>query len=112
LGNKRLSRSTRLGHPRRQQSQSLIGLPDDKMLGAGMALRTDHLDCLAAARMESIEDPNLKRRTPGSMKLVRGCLEESIPAPFPATARASGEPGPNQCRLVQFAQFLPSAPES
>ncbi|QMU58644.1 MAG: hypothetical protein GKR98_10845 [Boseongicola sp.] len=34
-----------------------------------------------------------------------GCTDESIPAPMPATARAQGEAGPNQCRLVQFTIF-------
>jgi len=34
-----------------------------------------------------------------------GCTDASIPAPMPDTARAQGEPGPNQCRLVQFAVF-------
>jgi hypothetical protein len=32
-----------------------------------------------------------------------GCTDESIPVLFPATARADGTPGPNQCRLVQMA---------
>ena len=41
-----------------------------------------------------------------------GCTEESLPPPMPATARASGEPGPNICRLVQNVQFLPERPES
>ena len=41
-----------------------------------------------------------------------GCTDESIPAPMPATARAQGEPGPNTCRLMQFAIFSDVAPES
>ncbi len=41
-----------------------------------------------------------------------GCTDESIPAPMPATARAQGEPGPNQCRLVQFSIFTSNAPQS
>ena len=41
-----------------------------------------------------------------------GCTDESIPGPMPATARAQGEAGPNACRLMQFAIFQPSAPES
>ena len=41
-----------------------------------------------------------------------GCTDESIPAPMPATARASGEAGPNTCRLVQFAIFKAPQPAS
>ena len=41
-----------------------------------------------------------------------GCTDESIPAPMPDTARAQGEAGPNQCRLMQFAIFKPEAPAS
>ena len=41
-----------------------------------------------------------------------GCTEESIPAPMPAAARAQGEAGPNQCRLMQFTIFQPATPES
>jgi len=36
-----------------------------------------------------------------------GCTDESIPAPFPDTARADGIPGPNPCQLFQFAIFMP-----
>lgn len=32
-----------------------------------------------------------------------GCTDESLPPPFPDTAKADGDPGPNACRLVQFA---------
>ena len=35
-----------------------------------------------------------------------GCTDESIPASFPDTARADGEPGPNTCRLIQVARFI------
>ena len=35
-----------------------------------------------------------------------GCTDESIPPAFPATAFASGTPGPNTCRLVQFSIFV------
>ena len=41
-----------------------------------------------------------------------GCTDESIPAPMPATARASGEAGPNTCRLVQFSIFKAPQPAS
>jgi hypothetical protein len=36
-----------------------------------------------------------------------GCAHESIPAAFPDEAKMDGEPGPNTCRLVQVAIFLP-----
>ncbi len=34
-----------------------------------------------------------------------GCTDESLPPPFPDTAKADGEPGPNTCRLIQAAIF-------
>lgn len=34
-----------------------------------------------------------------------GCTDESLPPPFPATAKADGIPGPNTCRLYQVAIF-------
>jgi hypothetical protein len=34
-----------------------------------------------------------------------GCTDESLPPPFPDTAKADGEPGPNECRLIQVAIF-------
>lgn len=37
------------------------------------------------------------------------CAEDGIPAPFPDTAKADGEPGPNTCRLVQVAVFAPES---
>lgn len=36
-----------------------------------------------------------------------GCSDDSIPPPFPETARVQGDPGPNQCRMVQVAIFPP-----
>jgi hypothetical protein len=36
-----------------------------------------------------------------------GCTEASIPAIFPASARADGTPGPNTCQLYQMAVFQP-----
>ena len=35
-----------------------------------------------------------------------GCRDESLPPPFPATAKADGTPGPNTCRLVQDVAFV------
>ncbi len=37
-----------------------------------------------------------------------GCTDESLPAAFPETAKADGEPGPNTCRLYQSAVFQPA----
>lgn len=34
-----------------------------------------------------------------------GCSDESLPPPFPDTAKADGTPGPNQCQLIQDAIF-------
>lgn len=36
-----------------------------------------------------------------------GCSDDSIPKAFPDTARADGNAGSNQCRLVQLAVFEP-----
>jgi hypothetical protein len=38
---------------------------------AGVTPRTDYRDGFTAARVKRIEDPNLNRRTPGSMTLLR-----------------------------------------
>ena len=38
-----------------------------------------------------------------------GCTDESLPPPFPASAKADGIPGPNRCRLIQNAIFLPAS---
>ncbi len=35
-----------------------------------------------------------------------GCTDESLPPPFPDTAKADGAPGPNTCRLVQDAILI------
>ena len=34
-----------------------------------------------------------------------GCKDESLPPPFPQTAKSDGTPGPNSCRLVQDVIF-------
>ena len=34
-----------------------------------------------------------------------GCSDDSLPPPFPDTAKADGVPGPNECQLVQDAIF-------
>jgi hypothetical protein len=36
-----------------------------------------------------------------------GCTDDSLPPPFPATAKSDGVPGPNTCRLYQSATFQP-----
>ena len=42
-----------------------------------------------------------------------GCSTESLPPPFPDTAKADGQPGPNQCRLIQDAIFIqPTSPSN
>jgi hypothetical protein len=41
-----------------------------------------------------------------------GCAEASLPGPMPQSARAQGSAGPNQCAMVQFAQFVPKTPGS
>jgi len=35
-----------------------------------------------------------------------GCRDDSLPPPFPASAKADGIPGPNACRLIQDAIFV------
>ena len=40
-----------------------------------------------------------------------GCTDESLPPPFPDTAKADGTPGPNPCQLFQFAIFAPQQAE-
>ncbi len=37
-----------------------------------------------------------------------GCRTESLPPPFPETAKKNGIPGPNDCRLIQDAIFVPT----
>jgi hypothetical protein len=32
-----------------------------------------------------------------------GCMDESVPPPYPDNAKADGEPGPNTCRAIQTA---------
>lgn len=35
-----------------------------------------------------------------------GCSDESLPPPFPETAKADGTAGPNSCKLIQDAIFI------
>jgi hypothetical protein len=50
--------------------------------------------------------PVLRAYLPEMIHTYRaGCTEASIPAFFPATARADGTPGPNMCQLYQMAVF-------
>jgi hypothetical protein len=50
--------------------------------------------------------PKLPAYMPDMIRTYRGgCTDESLPPPFPASAKADGTPGPNTCRLVQFAIF-------
>ena len=60
-------------------------MANDEVIDAGVTPGTNDGDHLAAARVERIRDPNLKRRTPGSMTLVRQaparphCLARNVP---------------------------------
>ena len=57
--------------------------------------------------------PVIEDRVADMLSTYRGgCTNESIPAPMPASARAQGTPGPNQCRLVQFSIFEPDGNQS
>jgi hypothetical protein len=50
--------------------------------------------------------PKLPEFMPGMIRTYRaGCTDASLPAIFPASATADGEPGPNNCRLWQVAVF-------
>ena len=69
--NQRRSRLSRFCHPRRQQHQCPIELPDDKVLTASMALQTEHCDGFATAGVKRIADLDFKTRTPGSMSLFQ-----------------------------------------
>lgn len=52
--------------------------------------------------------PVIPEFMPGMIQTYReGCTDESLPPIFPATAKADGQPGPNTCRLTQFAVFQP-----
>src|SRR5438067_1975176 len=93
LDDNRLCASTCLGHPRRQQRQREIRLPDSEVRYAGVTPRTDYRDGFTAARVKRIEDPNLNRRTPGSMTLLRPAPASRIwrsPLRGPASAAAPG----------------------
>jgi hypothetical protein len=81
-------------HPRRQQRQRAIGLPDDEMLGTGMAFGADHGNRLTAPRVKRIDDPNLNRRTPGSMTLLRAGSETPTIHSETATPRTNFSPLP------------------
>lgn len=50
--------------------------------------------------------PKLASFMPGMIRTYRaGCTDASLPAIFPPSAFADGEPGPNTCRLWQVAVF-------
>ncbi|MGI8658800.1 MAG: hypothetical protein ACR2K4_08575 [Candidatus Limnocylindria bacterium] len=51
--------------------------------------------------------PVLPGYLPGMTHTYRaGCTDASLPAIFPATARADGVPGPNTCQLYQVVAFV------
>nr|WP_229178038.1 MULTISPECIES: hypothetical protein [Bradyrhizobium] len=60
----------RLRHPGRQKRQGGVGLTNDEMISASMALASDNRHQFATARVERIGDPHFKRWTPGIMPLV------------------------------------------
>ena len=50
--------------------------------------------------------PKLAEYMPGMIRTYRaGCKDEGLPAIFPPSAKADGEPGPNTCTLWQVAMF-------
>lgn len=50
--------------------------------------------------------PMIEGKAHDMLTTPRGaCMEESLPKPWPASARAGGEPGPNKCTMAQFAIF-------
>ena len=57
--------------------------------------------------------PAIKGREYEMLTTYRGgCSDKSLPPPMPNTARSQGQSGPNTCRMVQFAQFIPEDPAS
>src|SRR5262245_2543723 len=69
--NKPLSTSARVRHPRWQQCQCTIRLPDDEVLGAGVTLYTDNRNDFTTAWVKRIVDPNVGSRKHGSVPLLR-----------------------------------------
>ena len=59
------------------------------MLSAGVALRADHHHRLAGARVKGIKDPSLRRRTPGSMTLLRAAPARPMSPPPSAPASST-----------------------
>ena len=77
-------------------------LPDGWLPGQGLD------DPLSAEIHLVLNDhgPKIADFMPGMIRTYRaGCTDASLPAIFPASARADGEPGPNSCRLWQVAVF-------
>jgi IstB-like ATP binding protein len=66
-------------------------LPDDEVRGAGVALHANDGNDFAAARVKRIEDPDLYRRKPGSMALLR---------PAPARTISPSRSAPTACAAV------------
>jgi hypothetical protein len=57
--------------------------------------------------------PLLPDLAPSMLSSYRGgCTDGSLPAAFPATAKADGTPGLNTCRLVQDVIFIQATAES
>lgn len=57
--------------------------------------------------------PLLTGLAPSMLTSYRGgCSDESLPPPFPASAKSDGVPGPNGCRLIQDAIFVQNAADA
>jgi hypothetical protein len=68
------------------------------------------LDPLTAEVHLTLNDhgPLIPGFLPGMIRTYRAaCTDESLPAIFPATAKADGAAGPNTCQLYQVAAFVP-----
>ena len=103
-------RPIRLGHPRRQQRQGVIGLPDNEVIGARMPPDADHRNEITRARVKPIRDPDFKRRTPGSMTLVRPAPAKRIlPLPSPETASAPDRAGASSRPSISSTSSRPKA---
>jgi hypothetical protein len=83
-------------------SRRIGPIPEGWLAGRGLD------DPLGAQIQLVLNDHGQKipRFMPGMIHTYRaGCTDASLPAIFPPTAFADGEPGPNTCRLYQVAVF-------
>ncbi len=95
LCNKLIGRSCiRLGHPGRQERERRIRLADDKVIDAGGTHQANRHDRLPATRVKRIKNPNLKRRTPGNMTLLRAASARAG-SPLRSGRRPAGRISPS-----------------